>query len=222
MTDEQRNFMRALFLSVSDDEYKTKVQEPFLDHDYLVATDGHHLLRIKSSLLPTDAVGMDNYDGPDALSVIPTKLNLSKVITFDELKQLWDKVPMTDTVICEDCGGDGTVRFSYESRDGDTFYTNDTCPVCGGSGEVHLEEKIKDETFPVKIGNVLSPSSQIHWLLRVMDAMQLKEVTLRSLTDPKGGEDRVYFQRDMDIDMLFVGFAPGKTIEFLKKPLVLL
>lgn len=199
LTTEQRQFLRALHLSTSGDyEHGSPLIEPFIQDGWCIATDGHRLLRIKQSLVPDNEILYASREKPDVKAVIPDKLDLCEKITFDQIKKTLDKVPLTKTITCEDCHGDGTVTWEYEASDGIYYSKVDDCPVCKGSGEVELDEPVMDECFPIKIKDIYISSKELLWLSRIMEVMQIKDVDLRHVSD------RAYFIRDMDINMLIM------------------
>lgn len=216
-TEEQNRFLNALHNSTSDDyEHFSPLVEPFIQDGWCTGTDGHHLLRIKQALIPENEVWFRKTEHPDVKSVIPTEFNTKKVITYDAIRAALDKVPMTNEVKCEDCHGDGTVTWVYNSVDGISYDMRGECPVCGGCGEVKLEDSVKDENYPIKIKDIFISSRQLIWFAKSMLTLQLKNICLCSVTD------RAYFRRDLDIDMLIMSCKPESEKELSKNPPIIL
>lgn len=217
-TDEQRRFVKALHNSTSGDyEHYSPLVEPFIQDGWCIGTDGHHLLRIKQELIPDNEILYNStMKMPNVQNVLPTELNIREKITSENVKAALDKVPLTNEVECEDCHGNGTVKFVYNAVDGCGYEIEDDCPVCGGCGQVKLETPVMDESYPMKIKDLLVTSRQILWLARIMRIMQLKEIELRSVTD------RAYFMRDLDIDMLIMGAFLNDKKEIQENPPIVL
>lgn len=119
----------------SQAEYKNA---PFINGDYVVATDAHIMAIIDKEIV-------DDYSTlkeleRDYVGYIEKSCagNLSKTynITLEQLKNAESQVEI-DTKeyhVCEDCNGDGTVDFEYISVRGESFINTGDCPVCEGTG----------------------------------------------------------------------------------------
>ncbi len=113
----------------------------FRQKGYIVATDGHILLRF-----PVDAVaGGDDVmeqDTPSIGSVIPTHFDKPKQLRITAIEAALEKVPKVDAQEeCPECGGGGTVMWTYEGND-DDYEQEFRCPRCHGKGYVPTEGEL--------------------------------------------------------------------------------
>ncbi len=113
----------------------------FRQKGYIVATDGHILLRF-----PVDAVaGGDDVmeqDTPSVGSVIPTHFDKPKQLRITAIETALEKAPKVDAQKeCPECGGGGTVMWTYEGNE-DSYEQEFRCPCCHGKGYVPTEGEL--------------------------------------------------------------------------------
>lgn len=129
--------MNLYFLQQFCSENSSKFKEPFINGDYVVATDAHIMLMIKKEKVDeyetlTESekdyvqVALDA-KGTEYQNI---KLKLSDII--NAVKSI--KIDHDDIHICKDCNGHGNVDFEYTSRNGEWYTLNGDCPVCDGTG----------------------------------------------------------------------------------------
>lgn len=193
-TEKQRRFLYALDKSSKDDEFSA-LQAPFIQGDWVIGTDGHHMLRVKKSLIPNPGLLFGELEHPDTESVMPKKLDVDNPLKYSMVKKVLDKIPLTDEITCPSCHGDTTVKFHYNYENVD-YTTTGTCPICGGCGTVKLDSPMHDLTFPIKIGKDLFSAKELLWLGRIMSSIELDEIRLRH-----AGET-VLFTHNSDLEIM--------------------
>lgn len=111
---------------------------PFINGDYVLATDGVTAAYVKKYLVE-DADSLQTFD-KDYIGVLKNANgdNTYNVkLTMDDLVNAIKGIEFDheESHICPDCKGRGLVEFEYVSVEGCNTYTvEDTCPVCHGGG----------------------------------------------------------------------------------------
>ena len=151
-------------MSVSDYEGEERkvLEKPFIQDGKLCATNGYWLVRIDPSLK----------------NLFPAK-SCSQIITKEAISEAVEEIPTYVDDSCQECCGEGTVTFTYTAdTDGEEYETEDTCPVCNGSGKCEKGKEIvtKQENGVVLCGNLHFSTNQLMWLERVVDALGVDSV----------------------------------------------
>ena len=121
---------------------RPNINKPFIQDGFICATDGHMLVRIDESIHDWNLKYYETVDGllpPDVSKVVPDADMLINdvVLTLDDLNESISKFPVEDYHYkCFDCDGTGYVDWSYTSLDATVYHLHDTCPACGGIGEI--------------------------------------------------------------------------------------
>lgn len=120
------------------DAYAEFMQKPFINGDYVLATDGHIAGFIKRELID-DIDGLVTYekDYIGALDKIKSSHIYNITIKLDELLKVIKSVESDkdESHLCPDCQGTGVVKFEYTSvEDYHTYTIESGCPVCEGDG----------------------------------------------------------------------------------------
>ena len=176
---EEQKIRRALFLSVSDyeGEYRKVLEKPFMQDGKLCATNGYWLVRIDPSLCDTH-IEFTESEKPSLKNLFPAK-TCSQIITKEAISEAVEEIPTYVDDSCQECCGEGTVTFTYTAdADGEEYETEDTCPVCNGSGKCAKGKEIvtKQEDGVVLCGNLHFSTRQLMWLERVVDALGVDSV----------------------------------------------
>ena len=126
---------------VSTDELRPVLQEPCLNGDYVVATDGHKAIKIPISLLENEYKVSEKY--PNLQKIIDDSLRDHKcdgIIRLADLKEVFSKFEEIDDYgICLMCDGDGTHECECGHRH--------ECQECDGTGDgkYKIGKKFDDE-----------------------------------------------------------------------------
>ena len=116
-------------------EYK---QNPFVNGDYVVGTDAHIAGYIKKEKIEdVNELDVNTKNYIEAIEKVKGSNKYDLKIKLDELTNIIKSVKFDtdDSHLCPDCKGSGRVLFEYYGvEDGQTYTTEDTCPVCNGDG----------------------------------------------------------------------------------------
>jgi hypothetical protein len=116
---------------------KEKFSEPFINGDYICATDTHIIVTVKKEEVECD--DPLNESDRDYVGIVEkgignnlynTTFNINDLL--DTLKQV--EIDTKDEHLCPDCNGNGEVDFEYTSTHGSVYTVRDECPVCHGTG----------------------------------------------------------------------------------------
>lgn len=169
--------------------------------DYIYATDRHVLLRVRKSLCSDTYNSHDNQ--PKELDKCLTKVNTALLLDIYAVAEVINKLKPTKVVFeCGDCGGDGTVQWTYEDLDGTEHTKIDECPVCNGTGKVTAEASVREQNIEIN-GDWFN----IGQLMNVLDTLHLLEinpVTVEHIGDYRAMRIKV----NEDIDAMIM---PNKT-----------
>ena len=141
-----------------------------------VATDGHRLCAFKEYDLK--ALNLDRRQEPNVESVIITNTLLRGTISASKLQKAIAKVPIISTEKCCDCHGTGYVDYVFEAHDGEHYWENLQCPVCGGSGFVGVEdgEEDFDYTYCIRIDGSKFLPKHLKPIADALTAMQIDKL----------------------------------------------
>lgn len=136
----------------SKSEYRPNLQRPFLQGDYVIATDAHAILAI-----PKEECGTSNLaplDKPDVMPYLNAECTEFMKLDYEHLlekyNRLCEELKKLDFK-CSECGGRGRVKWKYESKDGETHYMLDDCPICHGEGIVEKENLYNKKEFCLRL-----------------------------------------------------------------------
>lgn len=189
---------RIIDATVDRDSVHPMINYAFYQGDYWYATDGHCLIAISRVLMPKDNC-MFMEQGPEVLNcyrVLNPLLKFNCIHTISRqmmswvIKQIPDETYYKEKLVkCPECGGTGEVEFEYEAQeDGETYNTVDSCPICDGTGRIMTLDKNhpyfrKKQTTTIQIVDELIPSSNILWVAKIMNILNLAEVVIRCISD---------------------------------------
>lgn len=219
ITNEERirRYINVLWRSISTDE-NYPIDSPFVQNGWCIGTDGHHMVRIKASLLAGNDNDFEERSLPNVSKVIPVEFDTPRLISLEQLDDVLDSLPLIYEGECSECNGTGKVKYCYDARTNLNRYVMEgDCPVCNGTGVETYEELISDLAYPVDMGGLLVSAKQIKWLADVMQTLDIKTVALRSHTG------LAYFRYGKAYDFMFMGLEAKAAEDIIKekKPLVL-
>lgn len=211
-----------------DDVVRPFMAHPFIQDGSLYASEGHFLIRIPLSVVPKSLHSqyVTQEDKPKCKGVIPTDFPLDIVITYDMVKGIIDSLPEEKVISqkaekCDECDGTGMVTYIYEASDGEEYETEDSCPICDGTGLVDVDdpdnyEMVKKDIIPIKIHDGYIFSRTLIWIEKVMSALELKEIHLRSFV-----KNEYYCTSSLGVDIVFMAVLATEAEDggFENKPI---
>ena len=177
--DKMKNEEQLLRLFYREDENRPNISKPFLQDGFVCASDGHMLIRIDESIYDSHLGYKETVDGlkPPVVSKVMPEMQIDEELTLDYLKDIIRKFPVDDyDYLCSECGGSGYVDWSYTGFDGTVYHLHDTCPVCGGIGEIDRYESAYAQ-FMIH-GNAFGYGC-IDTLIRAMNMMEIDRLVIR-------------------------------------------
>lgn len=166
---------------VSKDETRPGLADVFRQHGYVIASDGHLLIRVLENMVD-DLAQISEQGLPNTDSIIPKELPWNKTITKDCLLKALTKAPKVEEKIkCEDCHGSGKVEWTYEAQNGHEYTDNFECPVCHGKGHHGVTGKlVPDPQQLYSLAGGAMNTECLYDLIRVMETFKVKKMLLRS------------------------------------------
>ena len=180
-------------------EFPECFKKPFVYGEWIVATDGYSLIRVKSQ-------GNNSGYSPlikqiDVDHCFPSKTCNCSMST----KQLQEKLKSKNytywgdlLTVCEECGGVGKVWYTYTDRLGNDYKITGVCPICDG-------ESLAERTGVVKIADAIVKPKYLLLLCELAKATGGRVLLLN-----RGAErQRLYFQIGEDIEMNIMQVRPS-------------
>lgn len=179
-------------------EFREVFKKPFVYGEWIVATDGYALIRVKSGnnggYSPlTKQIDIDHCFPSKTcnclvdIGLLQEKLK-SKNYTY------WGDL----FTVCEECGGVGKVWYTYTDRLGNDYKITGVCPICDG-------ESLAERTGVVKIADAIVKPKYLILLCELA-----KTTGGRVLLRNRGTErQRLYFQIGEDIEMIIMHVRPS-------------
>lgn len=198
MKKEIKSVLKKLATEAS--EFREYFKKPFVYGEWIVATDGYSLIRVKSG----------NNGGYSPLTkqldvdlCFPSKTCNCLV----DIEQLQEKLKSKNYTywgdlftICEECGGVGKVWCTYTDRLGRDYRISGVCPICGG-------DSITERTGVVKIADAIVKPKYLLLLCELAKATGGRVLLLN-----RGAErQRLYFQIGEDIEMVIMQVSPSSV-----------
>lgn len=181
-------------------EFHEVFKKPFVYGEWIVATDGYSLIRVKSQ---------GNNSGYSHLKreididhCFPSK-TCNCLVDIEQLQEELKSKNYTDwgnlLTLCDECGGDGRVRGTYTDRLGNDYKISGLCPICGGYS--FFERK-----GVVKIADAIVKPKYLLLLCELAKATGGR-VLLLNRGDTE--RQRLYFQIGEDIEMVIMQVLPS-------------
>lgn len=185
-------------LATEASEFREYFKKPFVYGEWIVATDGYSLIRVKSGnnggYSPlTKQIDIDH--------CFPSK-TCNCLVGIEQLQEKLKSKKYTDwgdlLTVCKECGGVGKVWYTYPDRLGKDYKITEVCPTCDG-------ESLAERTGVVKIADEIVKPKYLLLLCELAKATGGR-VLLRN----RGTErQRLYFQIGEDIEMIIMHVPPS-------------
>ena len=160
-------------------------KKPFVYGEWIVATDNHSLIRVKkqgnnSGYSPlTKQIDIDH--------CFPSK-TCNCLVDIEQLQEKLKSKKYTDwedfLTVCEECGGVGSVRYTYTDRLGNDHKILGICPICGG-------DSLAERRGVVKIADAIVKPK---YLLLLCDLAKVTGGRVLLLNRGGAERQRLYFQ----------------------------
>ena len=186
-------------LATEASEFREYFKKPFVYGEWIVATDGYSLIRVKSQGNNSGysplikRIDVDHYFPSKTcnclvdIGLLQEKLK-SKNYTY------WGDL----FTVCEECGGIGRVWCTYTDRLGKDYQISGECPICGGYS-------ITERKGMVKIADAIVKPKYLLLLCELAKATGGRVLLLN-----RGAErQRLYFQIGKDIEMIIMQVSPS-------------
>lgn len=181
-------------------EFPECFKKPSVYGEWIVATDGYSLIRVKSQ-------GNNSGYSPLIKQIDVDRCFPSKTCNcLVDIEQLQEKLKNKKYTywgdiftVCEKCKGDGRVRGTYTDRLGNDYKISGLCPICG-------EDSLTERTGVVKIADAIVKPKYLLLLCELAKATGGRVLLLN-----RGGAERqrLYFQIGEDIEMLIMQVRPS-------------
>lgn len=176
------------FLDNFCDSSRERFSSPFLNGDYVVATDTHALVVVNKEEVESDDPLKESEK--DYIAIVESgKGDEVRNITFtynellDALKQV--EISADNEHLCPDCDGYGEVDFEYHSTHNYEYTMRGECPVCNGTGinsnfiYLHKVTGWFDKTLTaIETCNIWFNPKYIDDLVRIMDELSVTSCTM--------------------------------------------
>lgn len=178
--------------------FREYFKKPFVYGEWIVATDGYSLIRVKSGnnggYSPlTKQIDIDHW--------FPSK-TCNCLVDIEQLQEKLKSKKYTYWgglfTVCEECGGIGRVWCTYTDRLGKDYQISGECPICGGYS-------ITERKGMVKIADAIVKPKYLLLLCELAKATGGRVLLLN-----RGAErQRLYFQIGKDIEMIIMQVSPS-------------
>ena len=183
-------------------EYREYFKKPFVYGEWIVATDGYSLIRVKKQ-------GNNGGYSPltkqiDVDHCFPSK-TCNCLVDIEQLQEKLKRKKYTDwgdlLTVCKECGGVGMVWYTYTDRLGNDYKITGVCPICDG-------ESLAERTGVVKIADAIVKPKYLLLLCELAKATDGRVLLLN-----RGGAERqrLYFQIGEDIEMVIMQVSPSSV-----------
>ena len=168
------NYDKLLRYFADQSSFHDYAQEPFIQGEYVYATDGKICIQIRKDL-PSDE--FEIRDKPNTLNLFTKEKNQDRIITLEMLKRAMDSIPKANFEKCPACDGTGKVDFEFEFSC-KTYTTREECPACGGSGDQHSFSPIPNYKYCVCLipGENSVKQTYVHQLMWCMFSLEVKSI----------------------------------------------
>lgn len=182
-------------------EFHEVFKKPFVYGEWIVATDGYSLIRVKKQ-------GNNGGYSPLTKQIDIDHCFPSKTCNcLVDIEQLQEKLKSKNyaywgdlLTVCEECGGVGKVWCTYTDRLGKDYQISGVCPICGG-------DSLTERTGVVKVADAIVKPKYLLLLCELAKATDGRVLLLN-----RGGDterQRLYFQIGEDIEMLIMQVRPS-------------
>lgn len=185
-------------LATEASEFPECFKKPFVYDEWIVATDGYSLIRVKS--------GNNGGYSPLTKQIDIDHCFPSKTCNcLVDIEQLQEKLKSKKYTywgdfftVCEDCGGVGKIWYTYTDSLGDDYKISGVCPICGGYS-------FSERKGVVKIADAIVKPKYLLLLCELAKATDGRVLLLN-----RGAErQHLYFQIGEDIEMIIIQVRPS-------------
>lgn len=180
-------------------EFRECFKKPFVYDEWIVATDGYSLIRVKSQ-------GNNGGYSPltkqiDIDHCFPSK-TCNCLVDIEQLQEKLKSKNYTDwgnlLTVCEECGGVGKVYYTYIDNLEEEHIIAGECPICGG-------DSVAERKGVVKVADAIVKPKYLLLLCELAKATGGRVLLLN-----RGAErQRLYFQIGKDIEMIIMQVSPS-------------
>ena len=179
-------------------EFREYFKKPFVYGEWIVATDGYSLIRVKSG---NNAGYSPLTKQIDIDHSFPSK-TCNCLVDIEQLQEKLKSKKYTDwgdlLTVCEECGGVGKDWYTYTDRLGNDYKITGVCPICDGEG-------LAERTGVVKIADAIVKPKYLLLLCELAKATGGRVLLLN-----RGAErQHLYFQIGEDIEMIIMQVRPS-------------
>lgn len=188
-------------LAAEASEFREYFKKPFVYGEWIVATDGYSLIRVKKQ-------GNNGGYSPLTKQIDIDRCFPSKTCNcLVDIGLLQEKLKSKNYTywedlftVCKECGGIGRVRGTYTDRLGNDYEITGECPICGGYSFYERKGVVK----------IADASVKPKYLLLLCELA--KATGGRVLLLNRGAErQRLYFQIGEDIEMIIMQVSPSSV-----------
>jgi len=137
-------FRSSLNMFLSNDDLREALKSPFIQDDYVFATNGSIILCFdKEHLKEIDFVSHEK--APNALAILPTADNMNVVFETAHLRSKIQasraevaKRYQVKLITCPDCDRNCEVEFEFQDYKGRYHKILQECPTCDGHGQLEM------------------------------------------------------------------------------------
>ena len=207
------------FLENFCDSNRERFCSPFLNGDYVVATDTHFLVVVNKEEVESDDP-LNVYEKDYVEIVESSKGDEVKNITFNynDLLNALKQVPISSDSehLCPDCNGDGEVDFEYCSTHDYEYTLRGECPVCHGTGindnflYLHKVDGWFDKTLTaIETCGIRFNPKYIDDLIRIMNELNVTSCTMECGSHKVKIYMMPIFQSDMIENIIHIEQKPN-------------
>lgn len=176
-------------------EFRNYFKKPFVYGEWIVATDGYSLIRVKKQ-------GNNGGYSPLTKQIDIDHCFPSKTCNcLVDIEQLQEKLKSKKygawgdfLTVCEECGGIGRVRGTYTDRLRNDHEITGVCPICGGYS-------FSERKGVVKIADAIVKPK---YLLLLYELAKATDGRVLLLNRGDAERQRLYFQIGEDIEMVIM------------------
>lgn len=181
-------------------EYREYFKKPFVYGEWIVATDGYSLIRVKKQ-------GNNGGYSPltkqiDIDHCFPSK-TCNCLVNIEQLQEKLKRKKYTDwgdlLTVCKECGGVGKVWYTYTDSLGNDYKITGVCPICDG-------ESPAERKGVVKIADAIVKPK---YLLLLCELAKVTDGRVLLLNRGGAERQRLYFQIGEDIEMVIMQVRPS-------------
>lgn len=186
-------------LATEASEFREYFKKPFVYDEWIVATDGYSLIRVKKQ-------GNNGGYSPLTKQIDIDRCFPSKTCNcLVDIGLLQEKLKSKNytywgdlLTVCEECGGVGEVWCTYTDRLRRDYQISGVCPICGG-------DSITERTGVVKIADAIVKPKYLLLLCELAKATGRRVLLLNGGTE----RHRLYIQIGEDIEMVIMQVRPS-------------